>query len=54
MDFIARLLSRSGNDQPQLDYMQAIFPDRECVVWLEHYSVLYFPIGKQMWPSIPD
>jgi hypothetical protein len=54
MDVMACSISRSGNYQPQLGYMQATFPDREFFVWLGHYSAIYFPIGKQMWPSIPD
>jgi hypothetical protein len=54
MDVMACSVSRSGNYQPQLDYVQAIFPDRECIVWLGHDSALYFPIGKQWWLSIPN
>ena len=47
MDVMACSVSRSGNYQPQLDYVQAIFPDRECLVWLGQDSVFCFPIGKQ-------
>ena len=54
MDVMACLVSRSGNYQPQPDYVQAIFPDRECDVWLGHGLAIYFPIGKQGWLSIPN
>jgi len=46
MDVMACSVSRSGNYQPQLDDVQAIFPDREFFLWLEHISIFYFPIGK--------
>jgi len=46
MDVMACLVSRSGNYQLQLDYVQAMFPDRECLMWLWHDSVFYFLIGK--------
>jgi len=54
MDVIACSVSRSGNYQPQLDYVQAIFPDRECFVWSGHDSAFYFPIGKQSRLSLPN
>ena len=36
MDVMACPISRSGNFKPQPGYVQAIFPDQECSVWLDH------------------
>lgn len=46
MDVMACLVSRSGNYQLQLDYVQATFPDREYSVCLGYDPILYFLIGK--------
>ena len=47
MDVMARSIYRSGNYQPELANAQAIFPDREYSVRLEHDPDAHLPIGKQ-------
>lgn len=54
MDVMACSVSRSGNYQSQPDYVQVIFPDRECLVRIENGSTFYLPIGKERRLSIPN
>jgi hypothetical protein len=43
MDVMVFSISRSGNYQPQLDYAQVMFPDRECCAWLGYGLTILFP-----------